>query len=1405
MTKRVLSVFLTFVILLSLLIPMLTVDAMVLTSWEWNSTGNAEGWTFNENITSGTVEHGYYCLDIIGGDANITSPPVSFNSQDCTKMELTYRNSTEDTNAELFWTSSDGGWGAERCMGFSTIADSEWHTITVDLSQNSYYSGTITQIRLDPTQNGSGLFEIDRLRFIPKGESVDIWNFSVAGYMENWESNSNMDSYKVADSSLIMTVSGQEDPYFINSSSSIDTSVFKKLSLTYRNDTDCTTSQFFWSGLGEKWSEERSKTFETVNDGDWHTVMVDLSNEATWLGTVKSIRFDPAKFASGTFEIDRIALGSSNASLETGATNVVSQFGWNWTTEGERDGWVDYHDIASAIVSDGSMTFNVSNATDPFVYSPQISLDTSVYSQMEIVYRSTVNNNEARLYWKTENNDFNQENSCGFTLDNTGNWSCCVLDLSAYSNWLDIVSQLRLDFAENGTGMFEVDRIRFVSRVPASDESCTVKGGNTTSWNWVTDDDYLGWTLGSDIANWDVAHGNLVTYIAGGTDPNMTSPAINIDTSKYKILEIKYKNEIANDSGSIYWEVDNGGWSEANSYPYTSIDDGKWHTLRIDFSNVSGWKGNITRLRIDPTTGGVGHYFIDRVAFMDSPSRYTMSNGYIFLSGVNGSIDTMHFDPNGTANYGENLLMGELYMGFKYNDVAYSSSNSDVNWTMKDNTLTINNIKFGDTNVRGKWVLSLNGNKLDNTFVVTSKLPSSAIFNDLGYCYDMVWDNDGFEVEASPEGALRVPFSKMISSDDRYHSAYAFKRMPSVEDESTIGVTGSYVDLEGANSYNFNLRFSYDTARISPICFVDHLKLQFRQQNASVTVDSGASLTRTLSIEVSQNKDITPEHFVSFEGTDQEVATALNEMLYEFGNSREPSCTNPDWAEWISTIRAWQDDRYLPLEKEHISSYYQDASGYVYTWGTNPGWPFPAGYDTNHYITTCANLINSIYNYYVYDGDEELLNQNLSRLRLAMDFLLKQYDTNYNLFRIDHEHHNGAARSVGSNYWDIVPYGNLSAYDNIYAYLALTKMAEIERLQDNNDRAQELEKYASDLKKAYNEIFWASDHYIQAIDSSDQRHDYGSVYLNLEAITYGLADEERAKTILDFLSNTKTSSGEADVFSEFVFSPRATMFNNPSLDEGGWYCCVWLGGDAYGSEQIQNGGTIFYISYYELMSRIKAYGADNSYERLKEIIDRYSIEHLQGGTLFTGEVNQHFTPGLVGCWGEFPENGLVPVAAKNGFMGIKADVEGLHITPDMPSKGLTSLTVNRMNYWGMHLDVTTTSDSVRIKAVKNDSKFTDWVVNGEKVEGLFDITVDISKGETVSLYRASNKYDLGDVDRDGKVTVNDATKIQRALALLTELDEEQSLLADVDNDGCVSISDATNIQMYIAKIIDSLS
>ena len=59
---------------------------------------------------------------------------------------------------------------------------------------------------------------------------------------------------------------------------------------------------------------------------------------------------------------------------------------------------------------------------------------------------------------------------------------------------------------------------------------------------------------------------------------------------------------------------------------------------------------------------------------------------------------------------------------------------------------------------------------------------------------------------------------------------------------------------------------------------------------------------------------------------------------------------------------------------------------------------------------------------------------------------------------------------------------------------------------------------------------------------------------------------------------------------------------------------------------------------------------------------------------------------------------------------------------------------------------------------------------------------------------------LGDFDQDGKVTVMDATYVQRDLAGLSVGSEFSRSAADIDGNGEIEVVDATYIQRYTAQM-----
>lgn len=97
-----------------------------------------------------------------------------------------------------------------------------------------------------------------------------------------------------------------------------------------------------------------------------------------------------------------------------------------------------------------------------------------------------------------------------------------------------------------------------------------------------------------------------------------------------------------------------------------------------------------------------------------------------------------------------------------------------------------------------------------------------------------------------------------------------------------------------------------------------------------------------------------------------------------------------------------------------------------------------------------------------------------------------------------------------------------------------------------------------------------------------------------------------------------------------------------------------------------------------------------------------------------------------------------------------------------------------------------------------------------KISTLLPAPKDVGDDYDVVIFGAEGGADVpdkpekGDVNGDGKVTVDDVTSIQKYIADAVKFDDAQITVADVNNDGKVNIDDVTMIQKYIADMIPSL-
>ena len=508
-------------------------------------------------------------------------------------------------------------------------------------------------------------------------------------------------------------------------------------------------------------------------------------------------------------------------------------------------------------------------------------------------------------------------------------------------------------------------------------------------------------------------------------------------------------------------------------------------------------------------------------------------------------------------------------------------------------------------------------------------------------------------------------------------------------------------------------------------------------------------------------------------------------LVYRFGNE-------PTWYEWMSEKLAWStDQQYINELKQKIQTFPQTSTGYMWSWGTTPYWKVDDCYSI-HYDGT-FRYIAAVYDILAWEGNTSFLNEMdpdtvagqysdvdsscsrtvLQKTEACMDYILDYLYGSEGYIRLTKEstylNSNGSKRfdyvkdtgkycwnntgkdgSNASNYWDNLCFGNYDGYSNALFYNALESMAGIYRMLEdvhqNNQylpKALELEELAAKVKKKFNELYWSSTtgRYIACIDTDGRKVDYGLTFHNFEILKYGLADETKAKSILDWVDGDRTIAGEnrtgADIFSyakalELVpgtAAQEAAKWNlrlaavtntisinnatNQAKQVAWWHAPggidVWSSA-SYG-KHLENGGYIFYPVFYELMARTEYEGAQSTTQRLREIAKVYEYNGLATDLAATGSTNW-----LEGLNGEFPESGLVPTAYLYGLMGFSAEYDGLHIAPKF-NEGYEYMGVKKLSYGDttyaieVNRDATCTltpaSGKVNLKMVYTPERFQD--------------------------------------------------------------------------------------------------
>ena len=385
-------------------------------------------------------------------------------------------------------------------------------------------------------------------------------------------------------------------------------------------------------------------------------------------------------------------------------------------------------------------------------------------------------------------------------------------------------------------------------------------------------------------------------------------------------------------------------------------------------------------------------------------------------------------------------------------------------------------------------------------------------------------------------------------------------------------------------------------------------------------------------------------------------------------------------------------------------------------------------YDTRHNINN-FDFIRGAIDTFLWTGDVAFLRTSMPRLRQALRFAQTEFKTLENNCVltpwVGHEGTSGLqldavgaktilnGTGIGNNYWDLLPFGYRDSYATIRYYDTLLRLASLEReiknhpawdipLDKNAFDPAALENHAAQVKAHGNQLFWSdvTGRFVAGPDRNGQRHDYGFTFLNTDAIHYGFATDEHARSIMAWLDGkrlipTDTSQG-ADIY-HFRFGPRSTTKRNIEYYFWGWSNPEKI---SFGN-QVQDGGAVFGWSYMDLSARLKVNGPDDAWARLKAIAEwfaeveaagGYQAYYKKQGTVLQGSG----AAGGLGLDQEFFESLLVPQILLRGFLGLSPTADGFNLAPKLPS-AFPALSIGPIRLKNITLKITVTRQEIVIE------------------------------------------------------------------------------------------------------------
>jgi hypothetical protein len=256
-----------------------------------------------------------------------------------------------------------------------------------------------------------------------------------------------------------------------------------------------------------------------------------------------------------------------------------------------------------------------------------------------------------------------------------------------------------------------------------------------------------------------------------------------------------------------------------------------------------------------------------------------------------------------------------------------------------------------------------------------------------------------------------------------------------------------------------------------------------------------------------------------------------------------------------------------------------------------------------------------------------------------------------------------------ANWWDIINFGHEDAYVCALDYRAFRELADLERLAGRSEQAARFEKRATRIRDAYVSTFLNPKTGILAgwKDSEGNLHDYGFVFVNALAITYGLVPDALANSIIDHIEAKLKQVG----YTRFDLGLPGNLVpirkcdyipgspGAPQKDDGS---------DTFGS--YQNGGATACYAYFYIQALYQLGRRAEADRILWPMMETYARGGFQNGIGHGGEWRR-WDGKPSGYEGFLADAYYTQMAVFTGHYGITFGPEGFQLAEWSPLKGKT--------------------------------------------------------------------------------------------------------------------------------------